>query len=264
MAGAVDKSIWLSVVVPTLSRDLYLRRYGARWAFLKNRWPYFEVLVVEEGVSPMGNRHLGLQRAVGEVVVFVDDDCEISLNMLKRMAGKAPHLAPNTLLAGKYISPVHLTIQGRTYNELCNEWLQSCTERFLGGAFALRNSGFARSFDFSQITEVGGEEEAFAQSWIKKEGKIELDPQFEVIHLSQKPSKDFWLRAVRHGKNWNGNQPLGPQKFSLLLRWGRASKLEKPWLALHASGLLAGRGLGYLGQLFAKSPRRSQQHMSIE
>ncbi len=112
-----------SVVVPTRNRDEQLRTCLAGIAALDYPRDRLETIVVVDGVGrmpepvdgldvvlvstpglgPAGARNAGVERAEGEILAFVDDDCVPRPDWLARLVGRQAE-APDTAVGGRTVN----------------------------------------------------------------------------------------------------------------------------------------------------------------
>lgn len=143
-------------------------------------------------------------RAKGEVVYFLDADCEIPgpgfiLNLLRRLDAEGPFAA-----GGFYRSAQEEKIWAKAYNSMCGFWLTIHAAAGqplpLAGNFILpKVEPTGPEFPFRTSSSFGGEEVALAEN-LKARGIIfKLSPDLTVIHRGGHDSSRFWSRAALHG-----------------------------------------------------------------
>lgn len=129
-------------------------------------------------------RNLGLERARGDVLFFMDDDCRLlrrdHLEVLAKRFDSEPEVA---LRGGLYRDPLKASSVVRDYNAIVNAWARgrSSAGPFVGGNFSVRASRLgARRFD-DAIT-YGGSEVGFQMALIEGGERGRLDQDLEVEH----------------------------------------------------------------------------------
>lgn len=138
--------------------------------------------------GPAGNRNAGAARAMGEWIVFIDDDCIAQkgylLAYLKAIEGN-----PKVDLFEGYIFP----------DRPKKTWAETCPENSSGGMFwtsnlCVRKKVFEELGGFDEIFEVAYEDVDFAYR-IKQDGK-------KMLFVKDAAACHPWRTLKREGNNW--------------------------------------------------------------
>jgi len=208
-----DKSkLFFSVVIPTYERPVDLKVCLNSFSEIRQKGsPSFEIIVTDDSHSdeskrlierefpnvcwgkgkqngPAGNRNAGVDRAKGEWIVFLDDDCIAQEGYLNAYA-KAIRANPDTLV-----------FEGRIFADRPRRtWAEGCPENEHGGMLWTSNLCMHKSlFDL-----LGGFDEKFEVAF------EDVDLAFR-INTSERKSVFVYNASVCHpwrslnigGKNW--------------------------------------------------------------
>jgi len=218
----------ISVVVPTHGRPVQLTRCVA--GLLAQRLPPdvgFEVLIVDDGsdpavtlpkpdprvtilrqpqAGPAAARNTGVGEARGELVAFIDDDCEADGDWLAALWA-AHRRAPgcgyggrvtNRLTANRYseTSQLMLTFLRDYYQVVPGE----------GRFFTSNNLAFERAglmaaggFD-ARHTRAAGEDRELCDRWVDGGGRILIVDDAVVAHAHELTAGRFWRQHFNYGR----------------------------------------------------------------
>lgn len=180
-----------------------------------------EVVVVDgpASLSVTGARNLGVERATGDVVVFVDADVEVHPDAFTRI--RAAFADPGlTAVFGSYDDrPPAPGVVSAFRNLLHHHVHQSGggpAETFWTGLGAVRRSAFLAvgGFDEERFVRPSVEDIDLGQRLAATGARIELDPDLQGTHLKRWTLRSMlWTDFARRGVPWVG----------LLVRSGRPS-----------------------------------------
>jgi glycosyltransferase involved in cell wall biosynthesis len=223
------RSVRFSVIVPTHNRAVLLDRLLTAMEAMD--WPKtdFEVLVVDDGSNPPAAevfarhvdrlplrtfrtegggparaRNLALRAAVGEYVVFTDDDCRPSRQWLSAYAVAAER-HPGAGFGGGIVDSPENNIYGRTsqmlvsflyaWNETHDELRFFCSNNLaFERAGLLAMGGFDESFPLA-----AGEDRYICTHWLKR-STMEFVPEAVVEHRQALGFKSYVRQQFRYGR----------------------------------------------------------------
>jgi GT2 family glycosyltransferase len=138
--------------------------------------------------GPASNRNAGVARAIGDWIVFIDDDCIAQKEYLLAYS-KAIEENPEVDLFEGYIFPDRSKIT----------WAESCPENSSGGMFwtsnlCVRKKTFDELGGFDETFEVAYEDVDFAFR-IRQEGK-------KTLFVKNAGACHPWRTLKREGNNW--------------------------------------------------------------
>lgn len=219
----------LSVIIPTHLRSESLERALASFRDQTMAREAFEIIVVSNlddrrskyhvdqakalgldahfffvgAVGVNRARNLGLERARGEILFFMDDDCRLlrrdHLEVLTNRFEAEPEVA---LRGGLYRDPLQASSVVRDYNAIVNAWIRGRSPGsgpMVGGNFSVRASRVgARRFD--DAIAYGGSEVGFQMSLIESGEQGRLDFDLEVEHECSATRIQLLRKAWLQGK----------------------------------------------------------------
>lgn len=212
----------ISVIVGTCNRPVKLD--NCLKSVLANNFPPLEMIVVDQGdggearrvVQSISNsliryfsmkkkglsraRNLGIEKAKGEIVVFVDDDCIVKRGWLKKIYKSFGDNRQAAAVIGKYLPykpELHLGLscvgvsKFRKKRELISFSNNKSWDSFCGGLMAFRMTVFKKVGFFKEWLDLGsagmysGDTDLFYRLF-KMGEKVIVDPEILVYH-------DHWL-----------------------------------------------------------------------
>lgn len=223
----------LSVVIPTLGSSPHLRGLLERLQRQKYAKP-FEVFVVanipqqqlRKLVNSMGAnsvaqfqyletgklgvnfaRNKGLEKANGEIVLFLDDDMILENDMF--LASHVSHHREHPAAAAVG-GPYHLTgtntVWDRAYHKIADEWLRrhtttgNETTQLLGGNFSLKKEILVRNrFSFDESIGFGGAETGLCRRLALVGQKLLFIESLGINHAPQMTRSRFFRKAFLQG-----------------------------------------------------------------
>ncbi len=222
----------ISLIVPTRHRTASVRRLLdslARQTFLS-----FEIVLVDDsdhgqekhlaGVYPQLKihyvrssfhganraRNLGLEKARGGIMYFLDDDTVLDrpdhLHNLFDLFNQ--HQGP-VLIGGGYRSLRGSSLPQRIYNATCNLWLEKGVAQgepiLLGGNMSLRRQDLRPQIRFNETVFNGGDEIFFHQQFRQAhpKAKIRISHQLSVLHDAEMS----WSRLFENSSRQQSNNP---------------------------------------------------------
>ena len=228
--------VFFSVVVPTYERPDDLRIcLNSLSKEIQLGSPTYEIIVTDDSKSnnsrrmvekefpnvsfgkgkqngPAGNRNAGVERAKGEWIVFLDDDCIAQEGYLKAYA-KAIKANPDVLV-----------FEGRIFADRPRRtWAEGCPENSSGGMLWTSNLCIKKSLFF----EIGKFDERFKVAYEDVEFEYRLKKQnIKTLFVSDAEVCHPWRSLRSGGKNWKSK---GYQIESLLLFLDKHSDTHKEY-----------------------------------
>lgn len=166
---------------------------------LRNQSVDHEIIDSFSPVRP--ERFQGMLQTKNEIVLFLDQDCELStVDLLSDVVLFFNDNPKTHALLGFYESPAGLNLIARTYNKICKIWhFANPQKNLLGGCFALRNPKQLPA-SLWQVSDWGGEDAAMGHKLSALNLKSESAPWFWVYHHDRGSFVKFVSRAWVHGK----------------------------------------------------------------
>lgn len=229
------------------------------------------ILRLPERRGPAAARNYGGEVASGEVVVFLDDDCQANLEDLLRLAEVA-RANPDAIVTCRLrpLEPAGLLSLAACV--LYETWLFADHDR--GGnatsaCLAVNRERFLRSGGFPTVyTRPGGEDREFAFQWKKHGGRIILLKDVSVRHFWKNSWRSFLSQQWRYGRSaylfWRRNRHLDGTKTSYLyelLRRAVATANRRSVVPL-AAVVLVGYVVTALGFLWEALVSKKAGHVS--
>lgn len=203
---------FISVVVPTYERPNDLKICLESLSMEKQEFaPSYELIVTDDSYSnfsrelveklypnvawgkgkqngPAGNRNAGVQRAKGEWIVFLDDDCIAQSNYL------------NAYYRAIKENPKVLVFEGRIFADRPRRtWAEGCPENEYGGMLWTSNLCVNRML----YNEIGGLDERFEVAYEDVDFAYRLRARGNEVIFVEKASVCHPWRSLRQGgKNW--------------------------------------------------------------
>lgn len=163
--------------------------------------------VDSENVSAL--RNYGARKSKGEIIYFLDDDCQLpSDDHIRKLYEAHIRLPEASGVGGGYLSIADASLWARAYNFVVNFWLVFYTRpsnqcSFLVGG----NSSYKRevfhggdSFSFNESLNFGGEESEFNSRLVNQGKVLWFDQRLSVFHASNPSFFDFIRKAWIQGK----------------------------------------------------------------
>jgi len=142
-------------------------------------------------IGPAGNRNAGVERAKGEWIVFIDDDCIAQKSFLTAYAKAIKN------------NPRVLVFEGKIFaNRLRKTWAEGCPENEFGGMLWTSNLCVKRNL----FKQMGGLDERFKVAYEDVEFATRLKKQnVRAIFVSNASVCHPWRTLRQEGKNWKKN-----------------------------------------------------------
>ena len=229
-------NLFFSVIIPTYERPGDLRIcLNSLSEEIQQGAPTYEIIVSDDSKSeeskkmvesefhcvswgkgkqngPAGNRNAGVERAKGEWIVFLDDDCIAQEGYL------------NAYVKAIKANPDVLVFEGRIFADRPRRtWAEGCPENSSGGMLwtsnlCIKKSLFYEIGKFDERFKVAYEDVEFAYRLIQRKIKTIFVINAAVCHP--------WRSLRNGGKNWKSK---GYQIESLLLFLDKHSNAHKEY-----------------------------------
>lgn len=222
----------LSIVIPTLGKSPHLRGLLERLQRQHTAFP-FEVLVVANIpqqqlrtlVNSMGThlvsfgyletgrigvnfaRNKGLERARGEIVLFLDDDMILDKDTFVAEHA-ALHQTHKTVVAigGPYKLLDRHSLWDAVYQDIAHDWLRrqmarnNMTTQLLGGNLSFKKSAMtANSWRFDEVIGFGGAETSLCARIAASDGILIFSESIAIGHSPNMTIRSFARKAYLQG-----------------------------------------------------------------
>ena len=220
----MTKKPFLSVVIPTYERPEDLRIcLNSLSKEIQLQSPSYEIIVTDDSKSdesrkmvekefpdvswgkgkqngPAGNRNAGVDRAKGEWIVFLDDDCIAQESYLKAYANAIKANAGTQVFEGRIFA-----------DRPRRTWAEGCPENEHGGMLWTSNLCVNRKL----FMEMGGLDERFQIAYEDVDFALRLkQKEIQSIFVSDAAVCHPWRTLKQEGKNW---KKVGYQFQELLI-----------------------------------------------
>jgi glycosyltransferase involved in cell wall biosynthesis len=150
-------------------------------------------------------RNIGLFAAKGEILLFVDDDCELTDPFFLKKHFELHQAQPNTTgIGGNYRLPECASYFDEAYYLQQQQWLFSGqkpgfqNDFILGGNFSLKRS-LLSNYQFNESLIYGGTETDFVFQLTKAGKCIQIFPDLQITHHSNLNLTSFCKKAFFQG-----------------------------------------------------------------
>lgn len=159
------------------------------------------------------NRSAGFKRASSELILFLDADCELPHEyFFAELIDHYDSQPGAQIVGGTYLNPKNASALSRSYNKLCNLWVELSESRnLLGGVFCVRKSSVIHWPQF--VNFWGGEDTHLFRELAKQGMHLEMNKKFSVIHHDMGSFKKLVQRAWIHGKVRRNRKLKTPKRF---------------------------------------------------
>lgn len=199
---------------------------------------YTDNVFIKTGVNVGAVRNYGAQKASGDILVFVDGDCTMDHDWLKRAEAELNGPDSNLVIGGGYLLP-----PDSRWIEHC--WLletpegNSLPKELVGGCIVIANSFFKAVGGFNEAMQ-SGEDSELSYRIKRNGGKVRVERSFNVTHWGNaKTQKDFVKRQIWHAQSYDKNlkQNISDPVFLITLIFSATAILCPPTLIYnkHAS-----------------------------
>lgn len=223
--------ILFSIIIPTFNRPQALSQCLqtiAKVDYLRER---FEVIVVDDGSSmtldsviepfkeslnikwlkqknagPANARNSGVQQASGEYVIFIDDDCQVEKDWLKKLAARIC-LTPKDLIGGKTVN----ALVGNPYSvatQLMIDYLyyyynnsEKSQSFFTSNNFTVSLEQYKKLSGFHPaFSRAAGEDREFCDRWLSNGYAMVYAPEIMIYHAHELTLIKFLSLHTNYGR----------------------------------------------------------------
>lgn len=267
-----------SIIIPTYNRPERLQQCLQSIARLDYPYDRFEVIVVDDGsrmplevitakfeicltirlirqsnAGPASARNTGAAAALGNYLVFTDDDCQPHPNWLKALAEVLKDF-PNTLIGGYTINALPHNLYS-TASQLLINYLYDYYNQKRGEAtfFASNNFALPRQlyqqlggFDTS-FPLAAGEDREFCDRWRHQGFQMHYARDMQIQHAHTLKLTSFWRQHFNYGRgafyfhkvrSQRQSQPIKVEPLTFYFRLLAYPFLrQQGWRSLNLSGL---------------------------
>lgn len=192
----------LEVIIVSNLSDPRLKNLLKRKVHPSLSYQYFEVGNL--GVNRA--RNLGLSKAQGKYLFFLDDDCFVSRpQYLKKGIELLERWPEVSAVGGPYTLRAKSNLVEQVYNSICRQWLEDSvrksgyTVNLVGGNMVFRRSVFAGDLRFNEEIVFGGAETELHARLVQQGYRLRYEPNFTVEHHLHLNLQQFFFKAFWQG-----------------------------------------------------------------
>lgn len=183
---------------------------------LLKKYPWLKIILTEQEMRPAEKRNLGVKKAKGEIIAFIDDDaypskhwltCALShfqSSMLKKMSLSA--------VCGPGVLPPKTNLWERMFDEVLKSWIGSGgysyrftqqKKRFVDDYpsmnFLIKKNVFKKIGGFNGDYWPGEDSKLCEDVVYQEKGKILYDPKVLIYHHRRNNLRDFLRQHANYG-----------------------------------------------------------------
>ncbi len=207
---------------------------GEFLAKLEHEFPQVTFIATKEKSYAGGARNLGIEKATGEVIVFLGDDTIPQSDWLKRVSGfHEKNKTKQSVLLGKISWAPELAKDG------FHHWLENNAQfafhsiknhganwrHFYTSNISMKRELIGEERFSDRFTGWGFEDTEFGYRLSNNGMKISFDPECEVLHDHKQEEEQVWAQTRNARKNAEVFESLHPE-ISLIPRGGKRSLLQ--------------------------------------
>jgi len=146
----------------------------------------------------------GVRRTSQELVLFLDEDCELPDSQYLNRLQRAYQMSDKkSILGGCYLNSRQAGYSAKAYNSLCNSWVLSTgqdqtIENLLGGCLAIPRKILDQN-TLNECTSWGGEDTFLLRQLQKGGVRLTLLRELDVVHHAQGTIAKWIRRGFRQG-----------------------------------------------------------------
>jgi GT2 family glycosyltransferase len=187
-------------------------------------------IIVEKGLNPPNQRNRGIKKSTGEIIAFIDDDCNFKRNWLQKAVKYfenekvgivgGPNLTPkcDSFLShcfGYAMSSFFGTASMSYRYKLANETREATEQRLILANMLCRRSIFEKEIYFNE--KLFPNEENEFMNRVAKQGYLMLyAPDIYVYHPRKKTVRGFAKQLFGYGSGRARQSIIQPDSFSPL------------------------------------------------
>jgi GT2 family glycosyltransferase len=224
-------TIPFSLIIPTYNRPERLQQCLQSIAQLNYPQDQFQVIIVDDGskipldpvvypfqeqfslqlirqsnAGPASARNTGAMAAIGEYLVFTDDDCQVDPDWLKALE-QAIAKVPNAMIGGYTVNALRENLYS-TASQLLVDYLYNYYNTSSGKATFFTSNNFAvprllyqklGGFN-TKFPLAAGEDREFCDRWHSHDFLMHHAPDMRVYHSHTLALGSFWRQHFNYGR----------------------------------------------------------------
>jgi len=167
--------------------------------FLKEAHPFTLKFLRSKDIGVNSKRNLGLNHSSGEVVFFIDDDCEVTTSDFFLRHLELHILHPKVLIIGGSYENLPSSYWGKVYSNVQMSWLNSAAESnpFVGGNLSMKSDP-SIWIRFNESIRFGGSETELIRKM--KASQVLRAERIKISHHVDETFFSFIKKAYLQGR----------------------------------------------------------------
>jgi GT2 family glycosyltransferase len=197
-------------------------------------------LIRLEGAGPAAARNRGARSALGELILFTDDDCEPAPDWLARLT--AALRAGAHAASGRTVNGLHGRPLSEASQTIANYLMEASTRSGAGPPFAASNNLACTAEVFAAIPfderfpGAGGEDREWCARLAAGGFALVVEPAAIVVHRHELDARGFWHQHASYGR--------GAFRFRRTAHGGRWSESPRFYAGLLGRAFQRGPAVG--------------------